>query len=391
MAALVLEPSVWLDGVNHAVIHMVGVKENVPTEKYIKLMIHHVIASKPSLETKNFYFVHSFSNFTFKNHLYPSTDDTTPASVFLDMKFQSQGCKALSKLLIPQSAMLFGKGSVLKDKCGDIVTRSSKSYRVMMLHDMVKVAARFKENYNLYETYSHPYGWNICDPNFEDDIPPMTRNEALRNPGTMYKMQGGGAKEDDEYESATIADDRKAFPIDKKFLQENHVTKNNCVWLSAALLITQFDSTVADKMVDKLDANPDLYEWMFLTKIPSSWRDYKDNRQFVPLQQHLQEKDIGFQLCKVSKEGLKGGYYEYLFHKDRVGKYLCQLEAHGGAKTHVIGVDCDNKVIVDCHEPFALTLTEENLNHCCGPYFVGVRSIPYCLQLKPQLRKQSKK
>ena len=44
------------------------------------------------------------------------------------------------------------------------------------------------------------------------------------------------------------------FAIDKKFLQKNHVTRNNSVCLSAALLINQFDTKVADHMINMLDS-----------------------------------------------------------------------------------------------------------------------------------------
>ena len=104
----------------------------------------------------------------------------------------------------------------------------------------------------------------------------------------------------------------------------------------------------------------------------------------------LQQKKIGYQLQSVNLNDYDGSFMEYLLDKKTSGKYISQLEAHGGSKTHVVGIDCDEKVILDCHEQYALSLSKKNLDYCCGKYLLGVKKIPYCYEVvKGNTKKKS--
>ena len=76
-----------------------------------------------------------------------------------------------------------------------------------------------------------------------------------------------GASRDLSNQSALKESDKIRL-IDEKFQQQHYKTNNNCVWLSASLLIDSRDKHTSNKMIEMLTKNPSKYEWLFLSKIP---------------------------------------------------------------------------------------------------------------------------
>ena len=78
-------------------------------------------------------------------------------------------------------------------------------------------------------------------------------------------------------------------------------------------------------------------------------------------------------------------YIKYILDPDTKGQFLCQIEARGGDKFHVIGIDCDAnpKVILDPYEKYALRLSKSNINYCCGQYLLGAQGFCFCYELLP--------
>ena len=126
-----------------------------------------------------------------------------------------------------------------------------------------------------------------------------------------------------------------------------------------------------------MEMDLETFEWMFLTKIPKDYKG-KDSTRLVDM---LQKKCFGYTLKKIpiSKMGISN--LDYILDNETNGQFLCQLQSQGGSKLHVIGVDCNEKVILDCCEQYELKLTMNNLHHCCGRYLKGLKKIAYCVEM----------
>ena len=158
-------------------------------------------------------------------------------------------------------------------------------------------------------------------------------------------------------------------------------SKNNCVWLSTILLIQQNDREIAAKMMNMLKEDNASYQWMYLTKVPLSQQQGDEDRNVPVLISALRYPDIAYTLKKIDIGGIGCTYIDFIMSYRTSGQYICQLEAIGGDRKHVIGVDVDRKLILDASESHALRLSHENIDYCVGKNFIGVRKIIYCYEL----------
>jgi hypothetical protein len=67
--------------------------------------------------------------------------------------------------------------------------------------------------------------------------------------------------------------------------------------------------------------------------------------------------------------------------------YICVLQPRVANATHVIGINCHDKVIYDCEEDFELELSKDNIDLCCGMNSGGVETIRICFEI---IREQTK-
>ena len=130
-------------------------------------------------------------------------------------------------------------------------------------------------------------------------------------------------------------------------------------------------------MLKMMEMDLETFEWMFLTKIPIDYKG-KDSTRLVDM---LQKKCFGYTLKKIPISKMGISYLDYILDNETNGQFLCQLQSQGGSKLHVIGVDCNEKVILDCCEQYELKLTMNNLHHCCGRYLKGLKKIAYCVEM----------
>ena len=165
--------------------------------------------------------------------------------------------------------------------------------------------------------------------------------------------------------------------IDEKFQQQHYKTNNNCVWLSASLLIDSRDKHISNKMIEMLTKNPSKYEWLFLSKIP---KDQKCTGSETL--QHLLQSETEYELKKPTTTDTEKGFLTFILRKNTSGLYVCQLEDTSGRKTHFVGIDCDNEEIFDCEESNVLSLTKDNLDYCCGGIHNSINDIPMCHEIK---------
>ena len=390
MAAVILEENIWLAEIDHALVHLTALRANLgatQAQKYLRTLMFH-LSVLTSINTKDIYFVVQFGRHKFNYERPGESKMTSPMAIYKDMyadfadRWNDDINFALQQFVPNSSICLRGRGETVRRTCSYLILPNYK-FRVCVIHNYIKVLARYQESSTSFDTFSHSYHWGPCKSEHVDDIPPPTAEICRKNPGVIYKMKGGGSREDSF--KKTLKESDILGKIDEKFQQKNQIFANNCVWLSAALIVNQIKPKMADLMIDMLRESPKKYEWMFFTKIPHDWQKYSSANGIQTLNDNLQRKPIKFNLRKVRIDLKKeDGYYEYIFNKDRIGKYLCQLETYGGSTSHVVAIDCDNQHILDCHEPNILKLSKKNLDYCCGKYLIGVKRIPYCYQMKPQ-------
>ena len=164
--------------------------------------------------------------------------------------------------------------------------------------------------------------------------------------GSAVKITQSGARESSLTELTT------GDIIPKEFLQKSYPTDNNCVWLSAALVINTIDPHDAQKMLLLLNRSPRSYEWLPIFR-------RKDGESLASLI-GTRDVDIGYIVSKVSIQRDK--LVEYILHECQCGIFVCVLKTTDGECSHAIGLDMLNRKIYDCMEITELILLEENLS-----------------------------
>ena len=183
---------------------------------------------------------------------------------------------------------------------------------------------------------------------------------------------------------------KKKEEIPKSFQQKTYHTDNNCVWLSAALLINTSNENLAKKMIEYFKENPVRFEWLLILKQTKKSIINESVIKKDTLQQILQAK-FGYELKKVKKHSRNLRYEDYILCPETDGLYLCLLETLSGSKTHIVGIDCNKSTIYDCMEENALQLTRKNLDYCCGPNSNGLKHISLCVEVLPRTENKQNK
>ena len=105
--------------------------------------------------------------------------------------------------------------------------------------------------------------------------------------------------------------------------------------------------------------------------------------------QTMLQRNTGYQLMKVPKQN-KVDYIDLLMNPDTTGQYLCKLDSQGNQRLHVVGIDCNKKLIFDSMESYALELSKDNLDHCVRSELIGINKIALCRKLILMDKKESK-
>ena len=87
----------------------------------------------------------------------------------------------------------------------------------------------------------------------------------------------------------------------------------------------------------------------------------------------------------------KYGYIDQFITDTTTGKFIAQLKFCRGENNHVVGIDCDEGLIYDCYEQYALKLNRNYLGVCGGYDGATILKIPFCFELKPRQKKHKKK
>ena len=384
VAAVIVEDDLELNQVPHVLVHMMAIRRGYETLNHINFLLYNMIVGTKMAEMN--FVIHK----TFGTRNYITKDDqawyeiVTPDTVFNRIGFTEEINQidlkiAIGKMIEPQSQIMYGKGSQILD----YTKKSSQFYakeeyhncRVLTTHNHVMFLIRYLQS-GKYEMWNHTFLWQECNDQMLDYVVKSDLDNCKNNPGKILIIKGGGRREsvNDKFLNAS----QKMWKFDHKITSNGQKSQNNCVWLSAILLIDLDDPNIATKMLEMLNESNASYRWMYLTKLP---KNKKDGNILIDALRH---PDIQFTLKKIDIGKLGIDYIEYLFLEDTVGQYICQLETSGGDRKHVIGIDTDRNYILDASENYAMQFTRENLDYVAGKNENGVRKIVYCYELSPR-------
>ena len=127
---------------------------------------------------------------------------------------------------------------------------------------------------------------------------------------------------------------------------------------------------------------PSRFDWLSIFKQVSEMKDNEETFAKLLLD------NTDYCLAKV-KDVDTNSRVDYILAPTTTGKYLCELMTYSGRSTHVIGIDCDEKLIYDCMENYVLVLNRRTLDHCCGSLSNGLKLISILGELK--CKRQAKK
>ena len=381
IAALILEDTVYLKDIDHALIHMLSVRPEWENTNHLKILLYHVMQNT-KIDNKRLYFVYQYGHYKFQYQYkkieeeddIPDPNYTIPETIFKNMKFKEYEYEVLDKLIEPQSKYLYGNAHSFYG-AGHNLNTSSNSHRICYTHDYNNKMCKYSKEKEHYELYSHPFKWKDCTREHLQYIPPSMQKLCKENPNKGVKLKGGGHR--DVGLSGNVIAINFKWKFRDEFQHNNPTFDNCCVWLAAVLLIDRVKPDAATYMLDIMKIKLSSFEWMFMTKIPKEYKGSTKHR-LIDL---LQRKQIGYTLMKVPRDSNNTSYLDHIMNPSTSGQYICQLESNGGNKNHVIGIDCNEKAIVDSCEKYALKLTRENLNHCCGVHLKGLKRIIYCYRL----------
>ena len=392
IAAVIIEDDIELDRKEHVLIHMTGIHQDYQEYNHLSILLFNVLTELKKFHL-NYVVMTSFGEhrYVFKRDQIRYSD-VTPEKLFLKMNF-SYGVEdqnlnaAIGEMIEPQSQIMYGKGTDIQKltaKHSQFFDNDSyKDCRILGTHNHVKFLVRYvspplRSDKGHLEMWNHTFLWKRCTTRMTEYVA-SDRKVLMENPGKILIIKGGGNREE-SCDKMLLESDKK-WEIDSEIVSNAQKSTNNCVWLSTLLLIQLNDKEVAKTMLTMLNNDNAAFQWMFLTKIPPSFKKMSSERHVPLLKSILQRRTIGYQLKKVNIGIFGVDYIGFLFLDSTCGQYICQLETEGGCRKHVIGVDVDRKAILDASENYALELTRENLDYCTGKQFLGIRKIIYCYEL----------
>ena len=385
VAAIILEPEVKLgiDYINHALIHMFGIRSGYERESHPKILLYY-LATHCVLLDAPVIFMHQCKG---RRHLVRNTANrkgdiaVTPETIFREMSFSYKKNESLDYLIEPEnpnactSKYMFGRGEMMKITCEKHLKKQIQ-YRICKLPGTNFVGCK-KDKAGVYWFYTHAFKWMQATTEQLGYITKAASTFCEANVDESFCLTGGGYRPRNDAENLT-SEDKKELLRDEFQVLNNERFSNCCAWLSAALLINVENEDIATHMLKLMDNDFTDYEWMCLTKDPHQKFKVTGGNLLI---QRLQKKPIKYDLRRVAYLGKNKTYLDIMLDKETKGQYICQLKTSVGTSRHVVGIDCNKKVIFDCCERYALKLSLKNLHYCCGENFAKLDKIVYCYQL----------
>ena len=384
-AAVIVEDDMELEYKPHLFVHMMAIDIGYDVFNHMKFLLYNMILGT-KMESMNVVFQKTFGD---RNYLMDDKkkwyDNINPETLLLNYGFSYQVDSptlnaAIGDMIEPNSQIMYGNGE-------DII-KGTKKYsqffeddlykdcRVLTTNDSVKFLLRYIREDKKFEMWNHTFLWKTCNSEMIDYVTKGDQKLCRDNPDKILIIKGGGHRDDSD---GHIDKQQRVMVIDTEITSQSQKSENNCVWLSAILLIQFNEPKVADLMLELLDYDHTRYEWMYLAKCPKSKRNDPNSANL--LIEALRHPGIQYTLTKVDISEHNYDYIGYLFKEETEGQYICQLETSGGDRKHVIAIDIDRNMILDACETHALRFNRENLDYVSGKKHLQTRKIVYCYQL----------
>ena len=376
VGALIVEPYFFLHRKLSSIIHMFAMKKGKEVESDMKVLMHDIFM-KEDMRQNNLFIVTSIGLRWFR-----STEFLKNMGFKLDVI--SEG--GLSGSIVAHANTMVISVSNLVQR-----TQQYKQYTFnnnMPIHGFItnfeKTFYRINDHGNL-QFYTSTFKWTNATSKEEDLITRKIRKFASQTPFRIFSCTYSYGHREGHDMMYSREEKYILEPIPTQFQQKTYDRENSCTWLTVSMIIHMMNSVVAEKMIALYMSDYERFEWLGLTKV---YRNFKSLGQET-VQLILQSERFPYRLKKMKLSNDRR-YIDILFDDNTKGLYLCCLEPHMGSSTHVVAIDCNNKLILDCEETHKLELTNENLNRCCGFNSGGIKSIHLCFTIIEVRRKKVK-
>ena len=119
-----------------------------------------------------------------------------------------------------------------------------------------------------FEMWNHTFLWVQCNSKMLEYVVKGDQVLCMNNLDKILLMKGGGHC--DKSSDFMLDQNQKIWILDDRIILNDQKLRNNCIWLSTLLLVQLNDPNIANRMINMLNEDNASFQWMFLTKLPSS-------------------------------------------------------------------------------------------------------------------------
>ena len=393
VASFILEESlVFQDGSDCAIIHILATEFGFENTYQLRSLLYATF-SQEHLKDKTVVFVYQFGRYLFNpskedEELPDMLDYKTHADLFRDMGFIYRDVREVKKEILKDSKTMIGTAKDIVEYCKD---KWYKNQLKRLIYDNTNVhtcmSNRFKFKYKYenedFQVFSHMFGWQVATHKDENRI--KHKRYAIDNPGEEIFFYGSGRREGSQGINPNAEYDF-SVPIEKKFQQNTYTVDDMCVWLNTALVIDRMSKFDSNEMINLFNEHPKKSHFSMMS-IKKHSNDTLSIKEGIETLQQKLNKNIGYNLLKVPRTN-RNGYIDQFLNDTSSGKFIAQLRFEGKENFHLVGIDCDAKLIFDCYEQYALKLTRNNMSCCAGYDGAKIAKIPFCFELQSNNKKR---
>ena len=201
-----------------------------------------------------------------------------------------------------------------------------------------------------YYGFNIHFGWRRVE---EVEVETTLLERAQDNPDRILFIPTGDRPS--QQAPTTVHEEISMLPIIKRSFHVGSRTALNygaCQWMAAAMLIDLENEHESRKMIKYMEVDPSRVTWKFM------YTGEESLSNILP-------KVTSYRVMRVKSKSQPKKQFLMNCHR---GKFVVVLLDNNYNERHVVGIDCDSdpRMIWDCAERQALTLTLENLNRCTG-------------------------
>ena len=184
---------------------------------------------------------------------------------------------------------------------------------------------------------------------------------ARDNPGKEILLNSAGNRDNVKNDVSNL-DYVESISVPDHYRQDKSVVYNSCVWLAACLMIRSVDINVAEIMTQKYGDDPTKFEWLYFFK--KSNAPYQNS--LYDMVKNLDECPYYVRRVQLPPTQCRFSIAKYFIQKKEIVLLVVQLTDPVGNICHAVGINIAKRIIHDCQENNALSLSFDNLSYCCG-------------------------